>query len=233
MGVLSARGEIDAGLFSLMDYLAQQEALELLGWCIATRDQVKSVMLFSKEGWAGLQGKTIGITDDTATSVRLLNVILDRKYGVRARFKRMHAGVNDLDEYDAVLLIGDEALRRNKSGLPGFELVFDLAGEWYNWQKLPFVFAVWASRRDLPETEQQALRASIRESLDHADANLGAVGLMHGATLGLSGAETREYLEGFNFRLGEREREAMVQFQHLLVQTEEMTTEGGTGRAAT
>jgi predicted solute-binding protein len=56
---------------------------------------------------------------------------------------------------------------------------------------------------------------------------------MHGATLGLSGAETREYLEGFNFRLGEREREAMVQFQHLLVQTEEMTTEGGTGRAAT
>ena len=232
MGILSKEGAIDAGLFSLMDYLGQRDALELLGWCIATRDQVKSVMLFSKEGWAALDGKTIGITDDTATSVRLLNVILDRKYGVRARFKRMHAGVNDLAEYDAVLLIGDEALRRNKSGLPGFELVFDLAREWYDWQKLPFVFAVWATSRNLSGADRESLRASIATALERADGSLEAIGRKHGSSLGLSPRETREYLEGFSFRLGEREREAIAQFERLLAETEEIAMEGGASRAA-
>ncbi|MEI7906991.1 MAG: aminofutalosine synthase MqnE, partial [Bacteroidota bacterium] len=51
MGQLSQKGQIDAGLFSLMDYFAQETSLELMNYCIATRDQVKSVMLFSKEGW--------------------------------------------------------------------------------------------------------------------------------------------------------------------------------------
>jgi aminodeoxyfutalosine synthase len=153
MGLLQERGLIDAGLFSLRDYLRQADTLELMGWCIATRDQVKSVMLFSKEGWADLEGKTIGITDDTATSVKLLRVLLAKKYGVRAKFERLHSGVNDCSGYDAVLLIGDEALKRNKAGLDGFELVFDLAREWYDWQKLPFVFAVWAVRKNVPEGE--------------------------------------------------------------------------------
>ena len=103
-------------------------------------------MLFSKEGWAGLHGRNIGVTDGTATSVRLLELLLEKKYGVKAHFKRLHGGVNDLSGFDAVLLIGDEALQRKKTGLDGFELVFDLAKEWYDWQKLPFVFAVWAAQ---------------------------------------------------------------------------------------
>ena len=120
-----------------MDYLVREEEMDLMGWCIATRDQVKSVMLFSKGGWRDLEGRRIGITDDTATSVHLLNVLLEKKYGVHATLERLHQGVNAHDGLDAVLLIGDEALRRNKEGLDGFELVYDLAREWYEWQKLP------------------------------------------------------------------------------------------------
>ncbi len=79
-----------------MDYYRNESTLEPLGWCIATRDQVKSVMLFSNDGWAGLDGKRIGITDETATSVQLLRVLLGKKYGVKAEFDRLHAGVNEL-----------------------------------------------------------------------------------------------------------------------------------------
>ena len=95
MGVLSAIGMLDAGLFSLVDFFQQQDRLEPLDYCIATRDQVKSVLLFSNHGWQDLRGKTIGITDDTATSVMLLKVLLEKRYGVQALFKRMNAGVND------------------------------------------------------------------------------------------------------------------------------------------
>lgn len=223
MGMLSREGKIEAGLFSLIDYFSQEGELELLDWCIATRDQVKSVMLFSKEGWSGLDGKKIGITDATATSVRLLNVILEKKYNVRTEFVRMHPGVNDHDGYDAVLLIGDDALRHNKTGLDGFELVFDLAEEWYSWKKLPFVFAVWACRRNLAAEKKEQLRDLIAGSLESSENRYGEIGEPYGKSIGLTFQETKEYLEGFNFRLGEREKEAMAAFRSLVGQLK-MTT---------
>ncbi len=215
MGELSSKELIDAGLFSLMSYFEQETNLELMNYCIATRDQVKSVMLFSKEGWNGLEGKTIGITDDTATSVRLLQVLLKKKYSVNTTFERMHSGVNDYNNFDAVLLIGDEALRRNKYGLPGFELVFDLAREWYEWQKLPFVFAVWALKKSSPVDKKTELRQLLQFSLEKSEAALETIGALHGKQIGLTPNETREYLEGFSYRLGEREREAMGIFRKL------------------
>jgi aminodeoxyfutalosine synthase len=220
MGILSRKGQIDAGLFSLMDYFEQQEQLDLMGWCIATRDQVKSVMLFSNEGWLDLNGKTIGITDDTATSVKLLKVLLEKKYGVTARFERLHAGVNDYSKYDAVLLIGDEALKGNTSGLDGFELVFDLAREWYEWQKLPFVFAVWAMKKSLPDEAQQELKTLIAHSLEKSAGDLVAAAGLHGKLTGLTDEETHEYLAGFNYHLGDREREGMMMFRRLVSEVE-------------
>jgi aminodeoxyfutalosine synthase len=220
MGELSAAHQIDAGIFSLMNYLSQEEDLELMNYCIATRDQVKSVMLFSKEGWGDLEGKRIGVTDDTATSIRLLQVLLKKKYGVQASLVRMHSGVNDHSEFDAVLLIGDDALRRNKFGLPGFELVFDLAKEWYEWQKLPFVFAVWALRKSLPPEKKSELKLVLESSLEQNESKLDRVGALHGKQIGLTPSEVREYLEGFNYRLGDRERTAMQVFRKLYQETE-------------
>ena len=216
MGMLCALGEIDAGPFSLMDFLRQEDDMELMGWCIATRDQVKSVMLFSKEGWRDLDGRTIGITDDTATSVHLLSVLLEKKYGVHARFERLHQGVNSYDGLDAVLLIGDEALRRNKHGLDGFELVYDLAREWYEWQKLPFVFAVWALRRSLPSAVKEELSGLVKGSLESVGGDFVSVAGPHGRRIGLTDEETQEYLSGFNYSLGEREREAIEVFRRLV-----------------
>ena len=220
MGELSSAHVIDAGIFSLMNYFSQEENLELMNYCIATRDQVKSVMLFSKEGWGDLEGKRIGITDDTATSIRLLQVLLKKKYGVQASLVRMHSGVNDHNEFDAVLLIGDEALRRNKFGLPGFELVYDLAKEWYEWQKLPFVFAVWALKKSLPLENKLELKHLLESALERNESKLERVGELHGKQIGLTPSEVREYLEGFNYRLGDRERTAMQVFRKLYQETE-------------
>lgn len=212
MGILARMGQLDAGLFSLADYLSQKDNLTLLPYCIATRDQVKSVMLFSNHGWKDLAGKRIGITDDTATSIRLLQVLLQKKYSVRAEFVRMHSGVNSYDEFDAVLLIGDDALYHRKNGLQNFELVFDLATEWYDWQKLPFVFAVWAIRSSLPIETLEELSALIQQSLKKGELDLEGVSAAHAKRIGLTSEEATEYLEGFNYHLGERERDAIDVF---------------------
>lgn len=216
MGVLAEKNQIDAGLFSHVDYIRQMNSLELIPFCIATRDQVKSVLLFSNHGWLDLDGKKIGISDDTSTSSKLLRILLERKYKVKAEFIRMHSGVNDYSSFDAVLLIGDEALRRNKFGLSGFELVYDLAKEWYDWQKLPFVFAVWAVKNSLPEQQRDELKSIISHALEKAEEDFDSLGIMHGNQIGLSSHETAEYLRGFNYRLGERERASMDVFQSML-----------------
>jgi aminodeoxyfutalosine synthase len=215
MGLLEEKGQIAAGLFSLMDYFRQEDRLDLLRWCIATRDQVKSVMLFSNHGWRDLGGKLIGITDDTATSVKLLEVLLEEKYNVSATFRRLTTGVNDYSAYDAVLLIGDEALRANKFGLDTFELVYDLAKEWYDWQKLPFVFAVWATHKTLPAPMKDELGEIIEHSLNESGDRFGEIGELAGRRLGLTKSEVEDYLAGFNYTLGEREREAMREFKQL------------------
>ena len=226
MGVLSRKHQVDAGLFSLADYFAQQDGLEPLGFGIATRDQVKSVMLFSNHGWRDLEEKIIGITDDTATSVLLLKALLEKKYGVHARFERMHTGVNDYSQYDAVLLIGDDALKYNKTGLSGFEIVYDLAREWYEWKKLPFVFALWAVKKSLDGAMKEELKSIIERALVRGEADFEDVGILHAKRIGLSSNESAEYLAGFNYRLGEREQEAMKEFQAILKQTEQtMKTE--------
>ena len=216
MGVLSRKGQIDAGLFSVADFLAQRELLEPLHYGIATRDQVRSVMLFSNHGWLDLDGKTIGVTDDTATSVLLLRLLLEKRYGVRADLRRMNSGVNDLDKFDAVLLIGDEALHHTKKGLRGFEIVYDLAKEWYEWQKLPFVFAVWAAKKSLAEEEKNELNEIIAHALERGEAEFEHVGNLHARRIGLSPSESAEYLAGFNYRLGEREQDALRMFESLL-----------------
>lgn len=220
MGVLSAKDQIDAGLFSLVDFFAQEDKLEPLGYCIATRDQVQSVLVFSNHGWRDLEGKRIGITDDTATSVKLLKVLLEKKHGVKAEFVRMHSGVNDLREFDAVLLIGDEALRAKKHGIAGFELAYDLATEWYQWQKLPFVFAIWAVKKSMPQAQKEELTSMIALSLEKAEEDFSIVGMLHGGNVGLTPSETSEYLGAFNYRLGERERRAMNVFRALLAELE-------------
>jgi len=215
MGLLVEKGEIIAGPFSLMDYLRLEDRLELINWCIATRDQVKSVMLFSNHGWGDLEGKRIGITDDTATSIRLLQVLLEKKYHVKVRFERLHAGVNDYSGYDAVLLIGDEALRGNTFGLQGYELVFDLAKEWYDWKKLPFVFAVWAVQRSLPQEVKDEISRGVEYSVKTAETRFREIGRLQGRRIGLREEDVEEYLEGLNFRLGEREREAIREFRKI------------------
>lgn len=220
MGILSQKGQIDAGLFSLRDYLKQEDTLDMMDYCIASRDQVKSVILFSKEGWQGLNGKRIGIIDDTATSVYLLQVLLEKKYDIKAEFVRMHAGVNDYSQFNAVLLIGDEALKANKTGLNGFDLAYDLAKEWYEWQKMPFVFAVWAHKKSLPPDRKQELTLLIQQALERGEMELDTIGAVHGASIHLTAEETSDFLRGFNYRLGEREREAIQVFKKLIEEVE-------------
>lgn len=220
MGLLADKGLITAGLFSLMDYLSQEDRLEVMNYGLAVRGQVQSVLLFSRCPWSDLAGKKIGVTDATATSVQLLRVLLEKKYKLKAHLERMPGNEHDYRHFDAVLLIGDEALQHYKCGLPGFKNTFDLAREWYAWQKLPFVFAVWAVKKTLAPGGKRELKTALRRALAQEKLEPSWLNALHGRRIGLTPAETAGYLAGFTYRLGKTERKAIEVFRDLAAAVE-------------
>jgi chorismate dehydratase len=107
----------------------------------------------------------------------------------------------------------------------GFELMFDLAKEWYEWQKLPFVFAVWAMKKNLSDEKKETLKEILQRSIESGEDNLETIGLLHGKSIGLTNEEIVEYLQGFNYHLGEREKEAMKVFKFLMEREREKVVE--------
>ncbi|MCX7984766.1 MAG: aminofutalosine synthase MqnE [Bacteroidetes bacterium] len=216
MGILAEKKQLLAGLFPLIEYLRLKSMLLPLPYCLSSRDQVKSVLLFSNEGWKQLEGKKIGVTDATVTSVMLLKVLLRVKYNVNAHIERLPPMMSSYTHYDAVLLIGDQALKHKKDALGYFELIFDLAHEWYEWKRLPFVFALWAIQASATEEEKSALLNTLNESIDYGERNFAKLCGYHAKQLKISEIECIEYLEGFNFRMGQRELASIQEFERCI-----------------
>ena len=97
-------------------------------------------------------------------------------------------------EHDAGLLIGDPALKVDRSRY----LTYDLAEEWIRRTGQPFVFAFWAVRQAALKDAAPTLdlAALFQESRDHGlqEENLHQIAREWAPRLGLSEAEIRTYL---------------------------------------
>jgi chorismate dehydratase len=206
LGRAVADGLLDGGPLSLVDYLRLADRLAPLPFGIATRGAAQSVFLFSPRPPDGLDGAVISVTDETSTSVEILRVLLDQRYRVRPR-----AWVGPGEAADAVLLIGDRALRTLKSR-HGWAHVTDLGVEWVAWTGLPCVFARWGVRAAVPEAERRALSRALDEALTRGLAALPAIAARRGDT-GLRPAEVEEYLRGFVYRIGPEEERAIAELE--------------------
>ena len=137
-------GELDLSAVSAFEYLQHESDYYLLPhWCINSKGFVKSVLLFSRVPLHELQGKTVMLTQHSATSAHLLKVLLHH-YRIDIQQWLPHQWGNE-QQCDALLLIGDPALRFHR---PEFPFVMDLAEEWQKITQLPIVFAVAAIRRE-------------------------------------------------------------------------------------
>ena len=216
-GKLAEQGSVAAGPMSLRDYMTLSDEFEKLDYGVAVKGKANSVLLFSKYDWQELAGKKIVITSETSTSVELLRVLLEKRFGVSdCIFERSTPSNTSTayQDFDAILLIGDEALQKAYGGgIPGFDKVFDLAEEWCVWKEMPFVFAVWAIRKGTNEATRNEIIQSLERSLGNAKDHFGELGREHGARLGMSEAEVSDYLSQFRYRFSIDEHAAMAEFE--------------------
>ncbi len=220
LGEAARAGVIDAGLMAVADWFSVDAAFDVVSppMGIAAERHVRSVMLFSQRSPRRLSGKRIGLTGQSATSRRLLDLLARARWELEdVEWVEEEAIEGDpARSLDAMLLIGDPALRAMASpDRAGWKRVTDLATEWTSWQGLPFVFAVWAVRSSLPRRERERFAGFLVGSLAVGIEHLDEIAEAHAGALGEEG-DLRAYLEHFEYRLGARALEGLGRFRDLL-----------------
>lgn len=121
--------------------------------CTSCSFEVRSVKLFSKLQINSLDGKRIRMTAQSKTSVTLLRILLEERFGM----KPVYVDGTYEDGDDACLLIGDQALEENERHRFAYD--YDLGTLWQEWQKAPFVFGAWIiSKTALDAEHLESLR---------------------------------------------------------------------------
>ncbi|MEI6168455.1 MAG: ubiquinone/menaquinone biosynthesis methyltransferase [bacterium] len=198
-------GEIDAALIPVAALFANPTLSALEGTGICAGQKVRSVVLRCNRPLD--QVRTVCLDPASRTSNALAQILLKRHW------KRDIQIVVNSNEADAAVVIGDRALCESSG--PGGD--YDLATAWNQMTGLPFVFAVWAVRRDHPDPA--ALTGVIQRASQAGIAAIPEIARQQAVKLGLSEATCLEYFtECIYYELGPRERQAMELFRNMLAE---------------
>lgn len=214
LGRMAANGEIDAGILATADFFLVEDRYEpVAGLGVANHEEVRSILLVSRRPLEELDGATIGVTEETSTSVRLLRALLEVRLGVRPRaYVR-----GEREGADAFLLIGNEALAENARPSPGFPHRYDLASQWWSWQKRPFVFALWVVRRSLPVTVKREFSDLLERSFAVGISQIDDIAAEFAGELGAR-SQLASYLRNFHYRLGHEEWAGLEAFRRIAME---------------
>ncbi|MCA6094611.1 menaquinone biosynthesis protein [Streptomyces sp. SCA3-4] len=145
------RGELDIAPVTLVEFLRNADDLVALpDIAVGCDGPVMSCVIVSQVPLDRLDGARVALGSTSRTSVRLAQLLLAERYGVAPDYYTCPPDLGAMmQEADAAVLIGDAALRASLHEAPRLGLeVHDLGQMWKDWTGLPFVFAVWAARRD-------------------------------------------------------------------------------------
>jgi chorismate dehydratase len=219
---LLAAGELQVSAVSAVEYARNAAKYHLLPDLAITCDgPVHSVALFSKRPIEELAGRTVLLSASSKTSVLLLELLCRHRWNIRPRFATARAEAPDLMTlsalpHDAVLVIGDAAL--HLSSRAAYPVKVDLGAEWKAWTGLPFVFAVWAARRDSSAVGVRAVHQHLLESRAWGLEHLNELAVEAASNTGVAEAVCRAYLGDLDYALSYRHLAGLTDFFRRLAQ---------------
>jgi chorismate dehydratase len=212
-------GDLDIGPISLVEFLRHADELVVLpDIAVGCDGPVMSCLILSRTPLERLDGAPVALCSTSRTSVRLAELLLAERTGVEPDYFVCPPDLGTmLSRARAGVLIGDPALRASLSEAPANGLeVHDLGQMWRDWTGLPFVFAVFAARRDFlarePEKVHQvheALLASRDVALENVETvcRRAASWVPHGPEV-----LQRYFTTALDFRLGRRQLAGVREF---------------------
>lgn len=214
-------GELDLGFISSHEIAVHPDRYLLLPeLSISASGSVGSVFLFARREMAELEGEKLLLSSQSQTSVSLLKIILEEFHGVRPQYQSgaIHENLADLGRYAGILAIGDEALLLRRRG--DFPIGVDLSKIWWEQTGLPFVFAVWAARRDFCRREPVVITeiyGELRRCLREGLADLAAISAGVAARIPMDPEDCYRYLRGIEYDLGQRKQQGLALFYDYLI----------------
>jgi chorismate dehydratase len=207
-----------------LNALMRRGEVDLLS--ISSKGKVGSVLLFSRVPFARLDGRTIRVSAASASGAALVKVLMAELFAVQPRYQRGQLASTPLEDCAAVLAIGDEALRLKNAGAMPFEL--DLGEAWQELTGLPFVFGVWAVRRDFAAAQPEAsdfLHRLLLRSRDWGLGSLKELSRIAAGPFGMSPARILAYFHQLNYSLDPEHEEGLATFFHYLYNLRELAEE--------
>jgi len=185
---------------------------------IAVKERVMSVLFFSDRPFAQFRRPlTVGLTSESASSVRLLYLLMGYQHGFDAIAGLSRNGGRPAGR----LVIGDQALRWARAydltgQARGYCHVTDLAEQWYNRFQLPFVFARWVVHNEAPRAVQDALKNWLDDFVGREPALIRQAGPRMAARLDLPLPYCLDYLKVIKRCLTEADEAGQMRFQEEL-----------------
>ena len=166
---------------------------------------VRSVLLHCRRPLAEVN--TVAADPQSHTSNILAQLLLRAHLGSEAAVSEDGAG----RDADAVVTIGDKAL----TALPGQHDTYDLSETWKEMTGLPFVFAVWAHRKDNPRAAE--LSSIALDACEAGERMTDDIAARFSSRLHLPLSLCRDYLtSSVYYRVDAREKRAIHEFVRLL-----------------
>jgi len=147
-----AEGTIAMGPISSFAYAAQAGEYVLMpDLSVSAYGTVGSISLFFKKDLEDAANHKVALTNTSETSVNLLKIIMEAFVGGKPEYITMSPNLDAMmEEADAALLIGDEALLANMTNQQTnrYQMI-DLGEEWRRRTNHWMTFAVWAVRKEV------------------------------------------------------------------------------------
>jgi chorismate dehydratase len=213
------KGELDIGPVSLIELLRNAEDLVVLpDIAVGSDGPVMSCLLVSRLPLSQLDKLPVALGSTSRTSVKLAELLLSDLVGVQPEYFFCPPDLAAMmKEAPAAVVIGDTALRAALYEAPQLGLnVHDLGQMWRDWTGLPFVFAVFAARREFAEREPKMLRrvhAYLLEAIDFSLVHVDQVCEQAARWEEFDAATLkRYYTTALDFTLGERQLAGIAEF---------------------
>ncbi len=204
-------GTIDVSPSSSIEYAMNPGRYVLLpNLSITSKNKVMSILLESKVPIGELNNKVVALTTASATSVVLLRILLELRYGVNPGYILYEQGVEDPgDKADAMLTIGDLAIQRAAAST--YPHRYDLGELWHEFTGLPFVFALWqVNDRKNIHKELGRLYDILMESKAYGLAHLKELAETYAGRFNLQASVLYAYWNLFSYSFGDEERKGLL-----------------------
>lgn len=203
--------EIDIALMS--SYVVIQNKLEnreRFPYGIASDGHVGSVCLFTKWPVKELNGKKIGLSNQSETSVQLLKILCKFHWNIRPEFLILSQNETN-EKFDAFLLIGDDCLKY-KNTLDYTKI--DLGKEWQKTSNLPFVYALFGVN-ELPENKVKHFSAKLNEAFLWSKTHFESIEQIASIESGLCNHAIKNYYKLLQYELTDHHWKGLKCFEEL------------------